>query len=186
MSHDYFIVYRRPKNKKSLFDLLKNKKQNKIIPLIKKERGARYSTRFRRAKTDDSKALILAEEMTHCKHIKVTRKRIPTALKKQVEHDLKAKLKLKPKLYVFEPKKGYSFVNRLELSQELGIAHMPVTVTHDDELGEIHTPEDPYILLPKSHYKDKTIADTVTLHELAETLAMQEINNLIAMHVLLK
>lgn len=175
MARNYIISYRRKgKKKKRLFPKKKSKRQ-KVIKRLQEENAVPYWKRFQRARKHDSKARIVAEQMTGSKHVKVKRKPISSTLRRRVERDLGAKMDLKPKLYIYEPKRGHKFKAKKNLGAELGMTYMPITVSVDKKKGEVHTPEDPYILIPKSHLKNKKVADTVTLHELAETLALQEI-----------
>ena len=129
--------------------------------------------RLNKAKSDETKALIFAEDMTGNKNLKVQRIRIPPNLKGMAEKELKAKLKLKPKVYVYEPKRGHKIRKTKDLGIELGATHMAVDKKIIDG-GEVYTPTDPYIIIPKSHLKDKKIRDIVIAHELGETLALQE------------
>jgi hypothetical protein len=174
MSRNYIIAYRRKrKSNRKLFP--KGKSPKTIVKRLQQDNGVPYSKRFQRARKDDSRAKIVAEQITGSKHVKVKRMPISRALKKRVEQDLGAKMNLKPKLYVYEPKKGHSFWRKKRLGAELGVTYMPINVHVEEGRGELHLPDDPYILIPKSHFKDRKVADTVTLHELAETLALQEI-----------
>jgi len=174
MARNYIVSYRRKRKPyRKLFP--KGKSPKIIIKKLQEDNSVPYWKRFQRARKDDSRAKIVAEEMTGSKHVKVTRKPISSALKKQVEKDLGAKLELKPKLYIYEPKKGHFFKKKKHLGAELGVTYLPIDVRYEKDRGEVHIAEDPFILLPKSHFKNKKVADTITLHELAESLAMQEI-----------
>lgn len=175
MSRNYIISFRRKNKKVSRLFPKGRSKRKSVIKRLQEENRVPYWKRFQRARKDDSRARIVAEQMTGSGHVKVKRRPIPSSLKKRVERDLGAKMELKPKLYIYEPKRGHKFKPKRKLGAELGMTYMPVSVDVDDRRGEIHTPEDPYILIPKSHFKNRKVADTVTLHELAETLALQEI-----------
>lgn len=175
MVRNYIVSYRRKNQKKNRLFPKGRARRKSIIKKLQEENRVPYWKRFQRARKDDSRARIVAEEMTGSKQVKVKRHPISSKLKKRVEKDLGAKMELKPKLYIYEPKRGHKLKMKKHLGAELGMTYMPINVSVDDRRGEIHKPENPYILIPKSHFKNKKVADTVTLHELAETLALQEI-----------
>ena len=158
MTKDYVLVYRRKRRKQP--------RKEKMLKLP-------YGRQLERAKTPDSKALILAEEMMRNKNLKVTRRRVPGKLKKMVEKELGAKFELKPTIYMYEPKRGHKFAKRKTVDMWAGATHTPVKHVIEDG-GPVPYPEDPVILMPKSTFKDKRVANTIVAHELAEALAVQE------------
>jgi len=134
---------------------------------------ALYTNKFERARSNDTKAQILAQEMTNNPHIKVERKNLMKKDMKIVERELKKKFEIKPKIYVYSLKKGHIFRKRKFVGRPLGASHMPLDVSIRDG-GPVYKAKDPYIILPKSHLKDPKVYRAVLMHELGESLALQE------------
>ena len=155
------VTYRRKKNKKDKWKI----KVKRVEAL--------YENKFDRARTDDTRARILAENIVRNPHVRIKRKRLSKKDMKMVEKTLKRKFDIKPKVYVYDLKRGHSFKKRKYVGAPLGCSHMPLNVTIEDG-GPILTPTDPYIILPKSHLKDPAVYKVVLMHELAESLALQE------------
>ena len=132
----------------------------------------RYSDKFDRARTDDARAKISAQQSIKNPHIKVTRRRYPKKYLRRVERDLGARFEIKPKVYIYSLKKGKKF-NKRKPGDHLGLSTMHLDTKIEDG-GIVYNPTDPYIILPKSHLKDDKIYKTVLIHELAESLALQE------------
>lgn len=155
------VTYRRKKNDKNKWKIDVKKVQEL------------YTNKFERARNDTTKAKILAEEMTRNPHIRVQRKNISKKDLKLVEKELDKKFEIKPKVYVYSLKRGHLFRKRKFVGRPLGASHMPLNVSIQDG-GPVYNPTDPYIILPKSHLKDPDVYRAVLMHELAESLALQE------------
>lgn len=115
----------------------------------------------------------MAQWMAKSDHVKVRRKRIPSELKAHVEKELKSSFDITPKVYIYEPTRGHSFTKRKNVAEGLGESF----VTLDSKIvgdGAVMSIDQAYILLPRSHYKNKKVAHSVLVHELAEVLAEQK------------
>jgi hypothetical protein len=159
-----------------IFSYRRKVKRRKRKPLFKGKITKRYynkSNKFARARTDKSKARILAEQMTGSNHVKIKKRKYPRKYLEKVEKELGSKFEIKPKVYVYSVKRGHKFKTNKNVGTALGASHMPAKIKIEDG-GPVYHPKDPYIILPRSHLKDKKIYKTVLIHELAESLALQD------------
>jgi len=119
-------------------------------------------------------------ELTHSRITKnavIRRARIPKHLVYKVQKNMGEQFKMRPKLYVYAPRRGTSFGERKyergRSGEFLGLS-MLVRRAKPDRNGMIqHKPIDSYILIPKAYAGNKKMRDIVIEHEMVEQLAGQ-------------